>query len=398
MARQDTPMQSVGDGDARIRVAFCHFTADVGGGSDRSLFDLATHLPRERFLPSMILKIGDPMAAKYREAGVHVIELPLIPPRKAFEPAKLARFFLAYWPSVWRIARAVSKLHADVVHVNTLYNLQGPVAARLAGRPLVWHVREIASDSRAARMMVRLASILATRAVAISGTVAETLAVCGDRRRVVFNGIDLSEYKALPDARGLREELGVPPGAPLVSCVGRLEPWKGQHVLVEAAPAILKAHPDARIAIVGRPAVNKPDYGPALQQRCREMGIEGSVIFTGPRSDVPVLLAASDVLVLPTATAEPFGRTVVEAMAAGCPVVATAAGGPLDTVVDSETGWLVPTEDPGALAEKVIDLLSEPERAREMGKRGRARAYERFDLTRVVTDMAALFEEVVASM
>lgn len=381
-----------------IRIVFSHYTADIAGGSDRSLFDLVTHLPRDRFLPTVILRTGDPLAPAYRTAGMDVVETRLAAPRRALELRKLAAFSLGYWPSVFRVARTIRSRQADLVHVNTLYNLVGPAAARLAGRPLVWHVRELVADSRLVPALLKLVALLATRAVAISPAVADTLRDCNDRLRVIPNGIDLEEYRVLPDPGRVRGEFGLAADQPLVTTIGRLEPWKGQHVLVEAVPGILARHPNLRVLIVGGAAINKPEYATRLKARCDELGVGGAVTFTGIRKDVPAILAASNVLVLPSATPEPFGRTVVEAMAACCPVVATAAGGPLDIVVDGETGRLVPPNDPKALAEKINDLLDHPDEARAMGERGRQRAHERFSLDRLVRDMTGLFEEVVAEV
>ena len=197
--------------------------------------------------------------------------------------------------------------------------------------------------------MTGLVARMATRAVAISNAVGETLAGCGERLRVVPNGIDLHEYEDLADGQTVRREFGIEDGQPVVTTIGRLEHWKGQHVLVEAMPVIVKAFPDVRFLIVG---------GVGREQARLPAHAQGAVPGTGRgrprrlcriRSDIPALLAASNVVVLPTCTAEPFGRTVVEAMAAARPVVATAAGGPLDTVVDSETGVLVWPDDAGAL-------------------------------------------------
>ncbi|NIA12930.1 MAG: glycosyltransferase [Nitrospiraceae bacterium] len=376
--------------DAPIRVVFCHYAADFGGGSDRSLFDIVTHLPRDRFSPAIILKTGDPLAEAYRAASVDVVELPLRSPRGA-----VGRFLVVYWPSVFQVAGTIRRLRADAVHVNTLYNIVGAMAARAARCPLVWHVREILPGSRAVGLMLRMQRFLATRAVAISNAVAGTMHVTNAQLRVVLNGIDLSDYETPRGPATVRAELGIDPDVPIVTTVGRLEPWKGQHVFVEALPAVLDAHPEAHVLVVGACALKKPGYERRLRERCRELGIGQRVTFTGPRKDVPALLAASDVLVLPSATPEPFGRTVVEAMAAGCPVVATAAGGPLDIVVDGQTGWLTPPNDPAAMADRIGRLLDDPQEARAMGQRGRERAQAQFSLTRLVDDMANIFEEVV---
>jgi len=376
-----------------VRVAFCHYTADIGGGSDRSLHDFVTRLPRDRFTPIMLLKRGNPDAARYRDEGILVEEFNLVHPRRTQQPAAHLRFFARFWPSVFAIEGALLRLDAEVMHVNTINNLVGPIAARLAKRPLVWHVREIGGGGRVDRIQRRMAAKLAHRVVAISEAVGETLGGCGDRLRVIPNGIDLARFEDQDPAEGTAA-LGLPAGTPIVLCVGRLEPWKGQHVLVEAAPAILAAHPDARIVFAGGPAANKPEYEKDLQARCQELGLGEAVVFTGPREDVPALLAAARMLVLPTATAEPFGRTLIEAMAAGVPVVATDAGGPLEIVLDGKTGHLVPTEDAGALAERIIELLANPGLAQAMGAAGRTRAKTHYDIDRVVGSMATLFEEL----
>ena len=277
-----------------------------------------------------------------------------------------------------------------------MYNLQGAFAAAVARRPLVWHIRELRTESFPARVMLRLVPMLATRVVATSNAVAASVPACGARLRMFNHGVDLSRFDVIPDVSGLREEFGLAEDTPVVVTIGRLEPWKGQHVFVEAIPAILKAHPTARILIVGGPAVNKPEYEQQLRARCEELGLTGQVLFTGIRSDVPALLTLSNVLVLPTATPEPFGLTVIEAMGARRPVVATAAGGPLDTVADGETGWLTPPNDPDAMAANIIRLLDDPEEARRMGEKGYERAHARFSVAKHVGDMARLFEECAA--
>ena len=367
-----------------LRIAFCHYTSDVGGGSDRSLFDLVTHLDRNAFTPFLILRSGDPLATRYREAGFTVAEIPFVPPRKALDARKLAGFFLWYVPHVFRAASLLRRWKIDVLHVNTINNLQGPVAARLAGCALVWHVRELAGDGRIGRAMRGLVARLAHVAVANSKAVAESLAACGGRIHTVYNGIDLSEYPD-PDCTAPRE--------PLIVCVGRLEPWKGQHVLMEALPAIFQAQPEATAWFVGGAAVNKPSYLPALQTRCAELGIAERVTFTGVRNDIPAILRRATLLVLPSVEPEPFGRTLVEAMAAGCPPIATAAGGPLEIIEDGVNGVLVPSGDAGALADAVKTLLADPARARALGAAGRRRAVEAFSLERMVTEMAEMFHK-----
>lgn len=368
-----------------IRVAFCHYTSDVCGGSDRSLFDYVTHLDRNVITPFMILRTGDPLAEDYRKTGCAVAEIPFVPPRKALDPKKLARFFLFFPPHVYQTRRWLRRWKIDVVHVNTSNNLQGAVAARLAGCPLVWHVRELSGDGVVGRVMRGLVARLAHVVMTCSDAVSASLPACGDRVHTVYDGIDLSEYPEPADLDLVR--------APIVACVGRLEHWKGQHVLVEALPRIFEAHPDARVWIIGGPAVNKPEYLPGLEARCQALGVAAQVEFMGVRHDVPDLLRQAALLVLPSVTPEPFGRTVVEAMAAGCPPVATAAGGPLESVEDGISGLLVAPDDASALAGAVNRLLTDPTLARKLGRAGRQRALSHFSLETMSATMSGLLIE-----
>ncbi len=368
-----------------LRVAFCHYTSDVCGGSDRSLLDFVLSLDRDVFTPFMILRTGDPLTERYRNAGCTVAEIPFVPPRRALEWGKLARFFLAYGPHVFETSRLLRRWKIDVVHVNTINNLQCPVAARLAGCLLVWHVREMTGDSRIGRAMRAMVARIAHLVMTCSDAVSVTLSACGDRVHTVYDGIDLSEY---PDPGGLDRER-----APIIACIGRLEHWKGQHVLVEALADVFREHPEARAWIVGGSAVNKPAYLPALQRRCSELDIAARVEFMGIRHDIPDLLQQAALLVLPSVTPEPFGRTVVEAMAASCPPVATGAGGPLESIEHGVSGLLVTPDDAGALAGAINLLLDDPALARRLGCAGRQRALAHFSLETMSATMSALLNQ-----
>ena len=384
-------------GRALIRIAFCHYTSDICGGSDRALFDLVTHLPRDCFEPVMILKRGDPLAPSYRNETIEVIETDFVPARRALEPIKLAKFFLRYLPTIFRLVRILRRIRPDIVHVNTLFNVHAPVAARCAGCHLVWHIRELLPQSRVYAALCFMARCLATRAAVISNAVSDAVSTLGDRRRLILDGIDIKPYepdRCAEDGDALRTELGIASNAPIVTVIGRLEPWKGQHVFVEAIPIVRQAIPESRFLIVGGPAKNKPDYAPNLEARCQVLDISDSVHFTGIRSDITAVLAASDVLVLPTVTPEPFGLTVLEAMAARRPVVATEAGGPLDSVLHGTTGILVKPDNKNALAEGIVRILSDPDVAAEMGREGLERVRAKFTIDRVAAEMSALFQEV----
>ena len=205
------------------------------------------------------------------------------------------------------------------------------------------------------------------------------------RTHRVYNGIDLSRF-ALPARGALRRLLGVGGDARIVFCSGRAQPYKGIQVAVRAA---------ARMKARGMDGVHWAFAGDgawldALRATAREAGVDDRFHFLGARGDVPELLGDADVAVVPSLWAEAFGLTVVEAMAAGVPLVAARSGGIPELVEDGRTGILVPPGDADALADAVRGLLADPSAAGEMARRARDAARRRFSLDRCALDLYAL--------
>jgi glycosyltransferase involved in cell wall biosynthesis len=253
-----------------------------------------------------------------------------------------------------RLARRARRY--DVVYANSQKALVvGAVAARLAWRPLVWHLHDLLTADHFSRARRRLAVGLANRFAArvvcnSEATAAAFAAAGGDRRRtrVVYNGIRASAFDAVTDAetQALRRRLGVD-ARPLVGVFSRLAPWKGQHVLLDALDRL----PGWQALLVGDAlfAEDGP-YAAALRARAAAPGLAGRVHFLGFRDDVPALVKACDVVAHTSVAPEPFGRVIVEGMLAGRPVVAADAGGAREIVEDGRTGRLVAPGDAGALA------------------------------------------------
>ena len=172
---------------------------------------------------------------------------------------------------------------------------------------------------------------------------------------MVHYGLDLCPYDPALPAAGVRRELGLPDEAFVAVHVGRLVPWKGQREFLEAARVVATACPEAHFLVVGDVAFDGSAYRDALRRLVRRLGLEDRVVFTGWRRDVPVVLAAADVLVHSSVLPEPFGLVIVEAMAMERPVVASRLGGPGEIVRDGHEGVLVDPRYPEEIAE-ALDL------------------------------------------
>lgn len=158
---------------------------------------------------------------------------------------------------------------------------------------------------------------------------------------------------------------------------------------------ILSRHPDTCLLVIGDTGFWEDDYKQELHTLAEELGCAHAVRWLGFREDVQQLLALTDIVVLPSDT-EPFGMVLIEAMAAGKPVIATRAAGPMEIVNDGETGLLVPIGDAGALAEAACTLLADSTRAGQMGRAGRARAEEMFDISRLVEQLYGVYDSLSA--
>lgn len=256
-------------------------------------------------------------------------------------------------------------------------HLYGGPAAVLAGLPSLWSQLEIPSNKN---LLKRIANILPARGVfSNSKAVKESQSQIWPRRptRLVYPGVELERFdpSIMPSQENVRRKLGLPSDGPLIGIVGRLQRWKGIHVLVEAMPRVLQRYPDAHCVVVGGKHDFEPDYENYLNERIAALGLGDRVIMSGLQRNVPEWIQAMDVFVHASDN-EPFGIVVIEAMALGKPVVAGAAGGPTEIITDGVNGLLTPYGDADALATVILRYLDNPEFARSVGAAARERALD----------------------
>jgi glycosyltransferase involved in cell wall biosynthesis len=294
------------------------------------------------------------------------------------------------------VRRALLRARPALVHSNTLKcHLMAGLAARACRLPVVWHMRDIVPEPGAWAMLARVARMVRPRVIAISEADARHVRPLGLPITVVHNGVPLDDFAPGEPSPALRAELGLRPEHRVLMVVSRLTPWKGHRQLLEAMPAVLERFTDARLVVVGTTAFWDDAYADELRTLAGRLGLADAVVWTGHRKDVPDLLRLCEVFVLPSRD-EPFGRAIVEAMATGKPVVAGRAGGVPEICPDGECGHLVDPEDAAGIAEALVALLAEPDRAREMGLAGLARAREHFDARVTAEKVQSVYEEVLA--
>lgn len=284
--------------------------------------------------------------------------------------------------STRRVAQFANQTGSELIHTNTLCLLEGGKAALSLGLPHVWHARELAGPGQymefplSGRPFGRKLESLSSTVVANSEAMAALLRPYMDPAKLalVHNGIDIAAFEPTdsPEKR---------PGSVVVSMVANLTSMGKEHGLfIEAAGRIQQ--PGVEFRIYGddhASGVLATRYIAALRRRTEELGLGGSLRFCGYVDSPSAIMLESDIVVHPAGN-ESFGRSVVEAMAAGLPVVGVAAGGVGETVLDGVTGFLVPEHDAASLGEAIAFLIASPGRRLEMGQAGRRRAEEHFSL------------------
>lgn len=355
------------------------------GGVEEGVLDASREYVK-RGHRSVVISAGGRQVPQLEAEGAEHVTLPVHRKR----PVNALRM-------VPRVARVLTDVGADVVHARSRVPAWiGWYAARRAGVPFVTTVHGFYSVNFYSRIMVR-----GERVIAVSRAVAEyaqrDLGADPATLRVIFRGTEPERFDLRWKAARVtdyRRELGIPEKGPVVAIIGRITRLKGHPVYLRAMAGVLARQGNAVPLIVGAVPPKKKAYEAELRALTARLGLTGTACFVGVRRDLPELLQACDVVVNCSTRPESFGRTLIEAMAAGVPVVATAHGGALDIVEDGVCGHLVPPDRPEPLAEALCGLLADPKRARAMGAAGRKRVRKHFTLDRMVDETVAVYREV----
>jgi glycosyltransferase involved in cell wall biosynthesis len=351
------------------------------GGAERMLLDLSRHLGSEYEVEVGLLKSG------WLEAQVMALGLPCsaIRAHGAGDVGVVAGLL-----EVVRV-RQMSLIHAHEFYMASV----GAVVARLAGIPLVVtvHGKSYYPAKRRRRLLYRLIAAQASQIVAVSRDLAaffcRTTGTQTTRVKVVYNGIDIESLAKLPRDRGLPGSVGIPLDAPVIGTVGNLYPVKGQADLLRAMAAVIARQPLAHLVVLGRGALHD-----RLSAQAHELGIGHRVHLLGHREDVPRWVAAMDVFVLPSLS-EGLPLSLLEAMAAARPVVATAVGGVPEVVQAGVTGFMVPPGSPVKLATRILTLLEDRALSAAIGAAAQAHVREAFSVERMTRDYRAIYRGVL---
>jgi glycosyltransferase involved in cell wall biosynthesis len=337
-------------------------------GAERSTTSLCEHLVRAGHTVRVVCKARHPLVEVMRGVGLDVREASIGGKLNVAAPLRLAREARAF--------------DADVIHTQlSTAALWGSVAGRLAGTPVVAHVRALNTPT---------CYTLADRVIAISHGVKrhlESRGIPGQRIDVVYTGLDPDRYRLELSREAAKQSLGIAPGQPTVGVVAHLTAKKGHAVFLEAAARVAEQVPEALFLLLGEGPERE-----ALGARAKELGLGERVRFLGFHSDVVPYYAAMDVVALPSISREGLPRTLLEASYLGIPVVGSELAGIPEIIAEGETGFVVPRGAPEPLAERLIQLLEDPDLRARFGQAGTARIRQLFTVPAMVAGTLAVYE------
>jgi len=371
-----------------MKIAIIMPLAEQRGGGELMLWHLMQQGRDAGVEWVVIFTESGPMVAQVAGLGIetHVIE--------AGRLRQVHRFVL----TVLRIAALLRQMQAEAVFSwMSKSHLYGSPAAGLAHTPALWYQLGMPSTASRLEMAATLLPARGILACSIAGARAQARMLPPRPLAVVYPGVELERFAPtrLPTPAEARRRLGLPPEGPLIGIVGRLQRWKGIHVLIEAMPQVLQRYPDAHCVVVGGKHALEADYAPYLERRVAELGLTQAVIMAGLQSNIPEWMQAMDVFVH-ASDREPFGIVIIEAMALGKPVIAGNAGGPTEIITHGVHGLLTPFGDADALAAAVLCYLDNSDLAQRLGQAAHERALE-FSTQQYARNFIAALTRLLAS-
>ncbi len=388
-----------------LRVLFVSHDSGMAG-AQTTLFTLLEGIDRLRVSPYLILPdVGDlgrvAMNAKVSVASRQLVHwLPCVADvRPAERWHHIRRFFANFRTRVWAIAQIIEREAIDAVYTNTVTCVEGAVAARLTGRPHIWHIHEpISGNTELSPLLPEFMYIAAIKRLSAhvifpSHSLATSYPALGSKATVINNGLSLPATRDRRESRAeVAAKLSIDTSRHWVAVVGAIQPRKDHDTFLKAAADVLRHRQDVHFIIVGTGA----EYlVRTLQDKVQSGGLSANITMAGRWiGEISIVLAAMDVLVI-SSEQESFGLTAIESLAVETPVVATRCGGPEEIIDDGHDGLLVAVKDASSMAKAILTLVENPAVRRCFGEAGRRKVIERFSAERYCGDVVRVISSVV---
>ncbi len=365
---------------------FIHGSADAYG-SAKILLQINQILVRRSVHPIVILPHHGSLVESLIELGVEVYIINIgVLRRRYFTPwGIIGRLFLWLYSSLC-LYKLIRKKGVDIIYINSLNVVIGPVLKKLSGKLLYWHIHEIVESPSLLNKFLRLLLASADKLIAVSKATKQFWENGSQRLQIelLYNGIDHTSFGSY-DRNDSRERLlkgGLKEGDHLIGMIGRVQAWKGQTYFIDIMHAMFTKHPEMKeycfAVIVGDPYPGYEDLFDKMRQKIKKLQLDANIFCLGFRSDIPAILSALDLFVLPSTSPDPLPTVVLEAMASSKPVLATRQGGAVEMIEEGITGDFIPIDDVLQSADILHASITNKAALLTKGEHGRSRVMLHF--------------------
>lgn len=380
----------------KSKILYVSHSAGISG-AEQCLFTLVKNLDKNRFVPMIVLPSDGPLKKSFESIGIETKVLPLI--CWVIPIYRTSVNCMSIMMDRWKnIASLIEKEAIDIVHTNSSIIAEGAIAAKMTGRPHIWHLHEFLKGHPSLKPTIplyftyRFIDLLSDAVIVVSKALKESIsgAINQEKIRVIYNGID--PVKEEGGSISFRRALRIPRENLLVCTIGAFIKEKGYHTFIDAAKIVLERKKNVSFVIIGNIG-NNLEYWDSIRERAKDRTLRNHIKFIHFRFDIWRILKEIDVYIV-SSLMESFGLAAVEAMAAGKPVISTTCGGPEEVIEHGKTGILVQVNDPDSMAKAILTLANNPEKRNEMGLKGKKRYSELFTGDRFSRRVENLYLEI----
>ena len=370
---------------AKKNILYSSLSSEITGGGQKSLLLILKALDRNKFTPVLLLPGEGVMAELAKNAGI-VVEFLDFPPLRIFNLSKIIQ-------GIQKAKRIVKDRGIDLVHSDSPRSaFYLGLVAKMSRVPLAWHVRVAYSQNK---IFENILYNLSTIIIAVSEASAERFKYfkgANDKLITIYNAVDPQESGQVVDRNALRLRFDIKDSDIVIGYIGQLIPKKGIESLFLALRHLAEKNKDIKLLIAGRGNI---DFEKILRDKISVLGLKDLVKFCGFCNNAFEFMSAVDILALPTLYKEGCPRSILEAMAASKPVIATSLGGNKELVIDGATGILVSPLDSKELAAAILKLAEDKALRESMGKAAKESAEEKFTLTRMISNLEEAYERLL---
>lgn len=381
-------------------ILFVHQSAEMYG-SDKTLLYLVSELKTNGYFPIVVLPSIGPLYEELHAAQIQIIIAPVIKmSRKMFAIGNLISLPFQVIKSLSILKKELGKTKIDLVHSNTLAVLTGAFFARIYGIKHLWHVHEIITNPKIIsnlypRIVYWLSDIVVFNSSASKDFMVYKFPKIDKKSTVILNGFDrktaLNSDEEIAFFR--KNILKSNSDDFIIALIGRINRWKGHHLLVDAFSEINKKHPKTKLVFVGSAPPNQENFSDSLTQKINELNLDDKVVILPFQNNIWQVWDSIDIAVVPSTEPEPFGLVAIEAMLASKPVVGSNHGGLLEIIEQDQTGLFFENNNKQQLSTAICQLIDNPEKRINLGKNGKTRAEKHFSLKEYLDNFQKIYQQ-----